>query len=317
MMTHAQSDRAQFVVRDKCIACHSPDCITLDRGSFSTGLVRRFLDEDPWGVSPFPSLDDADWEFVKCERCGQMFHKHILTNEWNNIRFRDWMSESAMREFDRQRGLDTPRYHFEKARLAAEHVLRVERLTRRLRGENAIRLADIGCGWGEFVSLAAEFGIQACGIERSPDRQRFMRDRGLTVFEDLKSAREALPEGVHVATMFQVLEHLDHPLEMLLEIHELMLPDGILVLEVPNCEGTVGIKSRSDYHNIHPLEHINAFTPQTLTQIAARAGFRAISSPIVQVTADFKRVVKREIRRVASLIMKPGTHQYFRKVERV
>ena len=328
MVTNSQSDRAQFVVRDKCIACHSPDCITLDRGSFSTGLVRQFLDEDPWGVSPVPSLDDANWEFVKCGSCGQMFHKRILTPEWNEIRFRDWTSGSAIREFERQRGLDTPRFHFEKTRCAVEHVLRVERLTRGLRGENAIRLVDLGCGWGDFISLAAEFGIRACGIERSPDRQQFSSDHGLTVFEDLKSAREAVPEGFHAATMFQVLEHLDHPLETLLAIHECMVPEGVLVLEVPNCEGTMGIKSRSDYHNINPLDHLNAFTPQTLTQIAARAGFRVIRSPTVQVTPDFKRVVKRELRRVASLIMKPGTHlaslimkpgthQYFRKVERV
>lgn len=313
----AISPRAEFVVRDKCIACGSPACISLDQGSFSTGRIRQFIDADPWGVSPFPSLDDANWEFVKCVNCGQMFHKRILTPEWNEIRFRDWMSASAIREFAQRRGLDSFQQRFERARCAVQHLLAFERLTRGLRGEDAIRLVDFGCGWGEFISLAAEFGIQACGIERSPDRQQFIRDHGQTVFDDQKSASAYVPEGFHVATLFQVLEHLDHPLETLLEIHELIVPDGLLVLEVPDCEGKSAIKSESEYRDLHPLEHINAFTPQTLTQIAARAGFALIPTPIVQVTSDFKRVVKRELRRVASLIMKPGTHQYFRKIKRV
>ena len=144
-----------------------------------------------------------------------------------------------------------------------------------------------------------------------------MRRRGLTLFDDQKSAAASVPNGFHIATLFQVLEHLDHPMETLLSIRELMVPHGILILEVPNCEGTVGIKNINDYRLVDPLEHINAFTPQSLTQFAARAGFRRIRTPIVQVTSSFKRVLKREARRIASIIRKPDTNQYFQKVEAV
>jgi len=243
-----------------------------------------------------------------------MFHKQILTNEWNEIRFRDWMSASAIREFERRNGLDTPSFRFEKTRSSVEHVLRIERMTRPLRGERAVRLVDFGSGWGEFISVATEFGFEACGVERAPDRQQFSREHGRTVFPDPESARGSVPEGFHAVTMFQVLEHLDHPLETLLSLREIMVPGGILVIEVPNCEGILGIKTRSDYRDIHPLEHINAFTPRSLSQMAERAGFRGIRPQIVHVTSDFKRVVKREAKRVASLFTKPNTHQYFKRI---
>jgi 2-polyprenyl-3-methyl-5-hydroxy-6-metoxy-1,4-benzoquinol methylase len=243
-----------------------------------------------------------------------MFHKRILTNEWNEIRFRDWMSESAIREFERKHSHDTPAVRFESARGAVEHVLRIERMSRSLRGEEAVRLIDFGSGWGEFISVATDFGFQACGIERSDDRQQFSRQHGCSVFPDLTSARETFAKGFHAATLFQVLEHLDNPLETLVTLHKSLVPGGILVLEVPNCLGILGIKTRSNYYDIHPLDHINAFTPKSLSRLAERAGFGRISPAIVHVTSDFKRVVRREVKRVASLIMQPSTNQYFKRL---
>ena len=314
MVTNTQSERAQFVVRDHCITCGSQDCVTLDQGSYTAGVAGRFLAEDPWGVSPLPSLEGTAWEYVQCRQCGQMFHKRILTPEWNEIRFRDWMSDSAIREFERINGLDTPRYRFEKTRTTVEHIVRIERMTRPLRGEAAVRLVDFGSGWGECISIASEFGFQAYGIERAPDRQRSSIGRGLTVFPDLQSAREAGVNGLHAVTLFQVLEHLDHPLETLLSLHDILVRGGILVVEVPNCEGIVGLNTRADYAGIHPLEHINAFTPRSLIEIAGRARFRPIRPPTVHVTSDFKKVVKRELKRVVRYMMKPRTEQYFEKI---
>jgi 2-polyprenyl-3-methyl-5-hydroxy-6-metoxy-1,4-benzoquinol methylase len=314
METSTQSARAQFFVREHCIACNSQDCVTLDEGGYTSGVVGKFFAEDPWGVSPLPSLEGSSWEYVQCRQCGQMFHKRILTPEWNEIRFRDWMSASAIREFERIHGTNTPRSRFEQGRGVVEHVIRIERMTRPLRGQGAVRLVDFGSGWGKFISIASEFGFQAYGIERAPDRQKFSTDRGNAVFPDLKSAREAVGEGFHIATLFQVLEHLDRPLETLLSLGEVLVPKGILVVEVPNCEGIVGLKTKADYTGIHPLEHINAFTPQSLVRIAERAGFRPIRPRIVHVTSAFKSVVRREVKRIARYIMKPETHQYFQKV---
>jgi hypothetical protein len=58
-----------------------------------------------------------------------------------------------------------------------------------------------------------------------------------------------------------------------------LVPGGILVLETPDCSGITGIVSRRDYDNIHPLEHINGFTPATLRKMAERLGFGISPSP--------------------------------------
>jgi hypothetical protein len=87
-----------------------------------------------------------------------------------------------------------------------------------------------------------------------------------------------------------------------------------LVLEVPNCEGVLGIKSRADYRNIHPLQHLNAFTPKSLRKMAERAGFKAALPPIAHVTTSVIKVLKGEAKRWVRLMRPPSTNQYFRRV---
>jgi len=304
-------ERARFVAREHCIACRGVDLEVLDSGRYCDEPVRGYLDRDPWGVSPLPHLADGEWAYVRCRGCGQMFQKWLLTPEWQEIRFRDWMSDAAIREFERVRGLDRPEATFAKAREHVKHILQIERLTRSLRGSDAIRLLDFGCGWGDFLEAADHFGFKAFGIDRSPDRRKASLGRGVTVVADLPAARAAADGPFHAVTLFQVLEHVEEPLPLLESIREAMAPGGILVLEVPNCEGVGKLSSLSDYYNIHPLEHINCFTKDSLIAIAARAGFRRVTPPVAQVTTDPIKVAKGEVRRLLPGLKSTATNQYF------
>jgi 2-polyprenyl-3-methyl-5-hydroxy-6-metoxy-1,4-benzoquinol methylase len=242
-----------------------------------------------------------------------MFHGRLLTPEWQEIRFSEWMNEEAIREFERMKGLDTPQNRFDKGVSFAKHALRIERMTRSIRGQAAVRVLDFGCGWGEFLVASKLVGFEAYGIERAPDRQRFLSHRGVTVFPDLGAAVEAVGRSYHAATLFQVLEHLEDPLEVLNALHDAMVPGAILVIEVPNCEGIEGIRDQSDYYNIHPLEHINCFTPKSLRNLANRAGFRAETPVIAHVTTSPLSVLKGEAKRWVQKLRSPNTNQYFRR----
>jgi hypothetical protein len=83
-------------------------------------------------------------------------------------------------------------------------------------------------------------------------------------------------------------------------------------LETPDCTGVTGIISRREYDLIHPLEHINGFTPRTLRSIAERLGFESITKPLCHVTASPVKAAKTEARRLLQRIMPATTQQYFR-----
>ncbi|MFN7843138.1 MAG: class I SAM-dependent methyltransferase, partial [Pirellula sp.] len=202
---------------------------------------------------------------------------------------------------------------YQKGRQLTQHVVRIAAMTQGIRSTERVRLLDFGCGWGEFLSVAQSFGFEAFGIERAPDRMDHLRRRGIVVDEDLESVRKKTQGSFHAVTLFQVLEHLDNPLDLLKSLYPIMAPGAVLVLEVPNCEGVSGIRTLQDYYAIHPLEHFNCFTPKTLASIAQRAGFAPAHIDATHVTTSIKQVIKSQAKTLLERFRPRSTNQYFRK----
>jgi SAM-dependent methyltransferase len=282
----------------------------LSGGLFGNAPLRNFIENDPWGENPMPCIEKKKWSYVQCKDCTQMFHRFVLSPEWNEIRFSEWMTLEAMQKFGET--INTPSHHFDKAKQHVSHILCLEKMTRSLRNNGAVRILDFGCGWGEFLAMCDRFGFIGYGIDRSSARRQF--GQHVTIFpeiDDLKNKPKT--QGFHIITLFEVLEHLDDPLTILQALKDYLIPGGILVLETPDCSGVKGINSESEYRKIHPLDHINGFTPDTLRTIAERAGFTSIKPDISHVTSDRLKVVKTEIKELVYGYIKSRTQLYFQK----
>ncbi len=301
---------AEFVERTTCLGCGCPKFEELSTGLFNEKPLSDFIASDPWGENPAPYLAHMRWSYVRCEDCGLAFHKFILAPEWNERRFSKWMTQGAIKEFEKT--LCTPESVFQKAARNTSHVLMLEKLTRSLRGDTPVRLLDFGCGYGEFLAMCDLYGFAAYGVDRSSAK----RDHGCyaKIFPELEDVKAANLPQFHVVTLFEVLEHLDDPKSLLEAIKEYLMPGGILVLETPDCSGVENITSMDDYRKIHPLDHINGFTSATMRQFAERLGFVSIRKPASHVTTDLKRVVKTELRQLLRGGLGGGTQQYFRKL---
>lgn len=129
---------------------------------------------------------------------------------------------------------------------------------------------------------------------------------------DVLASIDELTGQFHAITLFEVLEHLDDPSGILKQLRGHLAPGGILILETPDCTGVERIETVHDYECIHPLQHINGFTPATLRSIAERFGFKAIRPPVSHVTANPIKVAKTEVRRLLGAVLKDKTQQYFR-----
>lgn len=300
---------AQFDTRTTCITCGSTRFNTLSEGRFTDNPLFGFLENDPFGEDPLPYLQDASWCFVQCEDCGQKFHQNVLTEEWTGIYYDRWISSQSVAEYARLVGGYGFSAQFKKGQHAVERILQLERLTESLRGDDPVRVLDFGCGEGRFLSTAATFGFECVGVEFSAACEE---RKTIDFLSDIGQVKEAYPQGhFHAAVLFQVLEHLRHPLEILKQIRPLVKDGGVLILETPNCANVTGIETMTDYRLINPLGHINAFTAKTQERLAKEAGFRRIDTSVVQCTADPKRAYKREARRVLKPFLKRDTQQYF------
>ena len=302
------TETAKFTERTACVSCGGAGLIELSTGRFDEGAVQRFIEEDPWGEHPAPFLRGQQWSFVACKDCGMKFHRYILDSEWNERRFSKWMSQDAIEEFEKP--TKTPANEFRTAADYTAHVLQIEQLTRAQRGTEAPRVLDFGCGYGGFLSMCSMYGFDAVGVDRSSAK----RDNGsfARVFSEIEDVAEMAP--FHALTLFEVLEHLDDPHNLMLRLRDLLANGGVLVLETPDCSGVSNIETRYDYSKIHPLEHINGFTPETLKRFATRLGFAHIAKPVSIVTCDFKKTAKGFAKRLLRPMLKPTTQLYFRKV---
>lgn len=298
---------AEFVERRACISCGSTHLRELATGRFDEGPVERFIAQDPWGEHPAPFLRGQRWSYVACQECELAFHRYILAPDWNERRFSKWMSQEAIEAFER--AFRTPALAFATGTDYTAHVLRLERLTRELRGDRPVRVLDFGCGYGGFLAMCALYGFEAYGVDRAS--AKLENNKHSQVFAEIDDVAPMAP--FHALTLFEVLEHLDDPHELMLRLRDLVLPGGILVLETPDCSGVQDIRTLEDYRKIHPLEHINGFTPETMKRFAARLGFEAIPRPTVWVTNELDRVARTTAKGLLRPLSTPTTQQYFRK----
>jgi hypothetical protein len=258
--------QATFIERTKCINCESTRLAVLSSGKFTDQPLLGFINADPWGTNPVLYLENAEWVFVQCSDCRQKFHKRILSPEWNERRFSEWMSAEAIVEFEKRLGNAATR-HFHNGRDLVAHALRIEKITRTIRqADEPVRVLDFGCGWGQFLTVCQQFGFDVAGVDRSEARRG---GSAVPIYAELGEVTGQF----HAITLFEVLEHLDNPASTLRELSRFLVPGGVLILETPDCSGVNGIHSLSDYREIHPLDHINAFTHETLKSIAQRTGF--------------------------------------------
>jgi 2-polyprenyl-3-methyl-5-hydroxy-6-metoxy-1,4-benzoquinol methylase len=296
---------AKFVTRDRCISCTSAHLTVLDRGNFREGIVHDLIASSPQGEDPLPALAQADWVLQRCSDCSQIFHRNVLDAEWMGVAYSRWASSEAIEAFERQIGADTFIWKYATARQRLRHVLRLERLTRAVRGSGAVRVLDFGCGKGEFVETCINNGFDAVGVDFSTSRATSARLKIVPSLDDV-------PGAFHVVTLFEVLEHVERPADILAMLSARLVDAGILIVETPDCSGVTGIRSQRDKHLVDPVQHVNGFTPRTLTAIVERAGFERIGRPMAIAASGLVPAAKS----VAAYMIRRGersTQQYFRK----
>ena len=99
------------------------------------------------------------------------------------------------------------------------------------------RLLDVGAGKGEFVRVASAAGWNAEGIEPSAALAHDARAHGANVRAGHLDPTANLPTAAFDAvTMVHVLEHVDKPVDMLRSLKPYLTPQGVIFVEVPNCD---------------------------------------------------------------------------------
>jgi SAM-dependent methyltransferase len=136
------------------------------------------------------------------------------------------------------------------------------------------RLLDVGCASGYFLACAEQRGWATQGVEISA----WAAYRAQQLIQGkiwLGNMESALPktERFDVVTMWHVLEHIRNPIDILSAVKELLTPDGILVVQVPNVVSLDARLSGEKWSGWDLPFHLYHFTPASLCFFLRRSGF--------------------------------------------
>jgi len=143
------------------------------------------------------------------------------------------------------------------------------------------RLLDVGCGFGLFVSYAAERGWDAAGLEISSWAAEEGSRRNKVIIHRGELADAPFePGSLDVIHFNHVIEHVLDPVTTMASARTLLRPGGLLVIEVPQ-ELRYPISDRV-FRALHPdlyqgapsdiTHHLTFFTVAGLRSAALRAG---------------------------------------------
>jgi 2-polyprenyl-3-methyl-5-hydroxy-6-metoxy-1,4-benzoquinol methylase len=79
-----------------------------------------------------------------------------------------------------------------------------------------------------------------------------------------------------VITMWDVIEHIKNPTTILKKIYKLLNFDGLLCIETPNNDSIYHLILKKEWISFREISHIYFYSPETLTRILNKVGFKAV-----------------------------------------
>jgi SAM-dependent methyltransferase len=161
-----------------------------------------------------------------------------------------------------------------------DHLRFVERALRESEQEGPV--LDVGCGGGLFLQLLRQRGHTGnarrfIGLDFSLDAAEAAWKTG-TVGVACGSLTEApfKPGSCAAVTMFHVLEHLHDPSSYLKAAHQLLAPDGRLIVQVPNAACWQFLLFGERWNGIDVPRHLINFRSADLDQLLNTCGFEVL-----------------------------------------
>ena len=142
-------------------------------------------------------------------------------------------------------------------------------------------ILELGAGDGAFVRKAAAAALPASGINaveysEAARAQLTAIDSKIKVFAGLEEFVDgATPDTYSHVFAFQVLEHVERPVDYLRTFRRVLRTGGLICMAVPN-PAHIEANEQNGLLLDMPPNHITRFTVQGISSVAAQAGFEVI-----------------------------------------
>jgi len=255
------------------VACHVCGATDLDVAQAYTGFHRVASDCKPW---------PPGGRLARCKACG--FVQTLVTPQWHAEADQIYAGYTIYHQsggaeqnvFQDRSGAGKPR---------SEQLIHALRAACPIPREG--RLLDIGCGNGSFLSAWSRTmpGWSLCGTEVGEKYKAQIEN--IPGVERLFTCDVAEVTGTFdVISLIHVLEHIPYPVALLERLRKKLKPDGLLFMEVPDCQQNCFMLLVAD--------HCSHFSPGLLAGLVEAAGF------------DVRHATNQWVAKEVSVVARPG-----------
>jgi len=255
----------KLIERNNCPVCSNTHFKILFSLSYKDEKISKFLSDYYKGKMPIKLLENFEYQLAECNECKLIFQKYIPNDEFSKVLYDKIISAE-----------DSLKKKIDKKDLNSKYDNEIDLIKKIFKKKNSIKGLEFGAGWGFWASRAIERGLDVDAFELSDKRVKYMRDKGITVVEDMKKNQNKYD----FIYSDQTIEHITNPHQ----IFESFLPNlkngGFIMLNYPSSFNFKKelIKDYSPKKDAaHPLEHINLFNRSSLNYLISKYNLELIN----------------------------------------
>lgn len=210
------------------------------------------------------------FKYVKCDNCDFVFLNPAPTETALNFfySFKNYYSVIPVNSNQK----------FEKKLQEKSNILRTELLKEYCKLNISTLILDVGCGTGNFASYLSEsYNCRVTCIDKDPLALSVINNdfpKIKTIEIDFKQVK--IESKFDVITMWGYIEHEYDPVETLNKAHELLKPNGLIIIDAPNINSKLALKSLEHWPYLHSPYHMSHFEPKTIKWLINLTGFEVI-----------------------------------------
>ncbi|MFO7559257.1 MAG: class I SAM-dependent methyltransferase [Desulfobacterales bacterium] len=169
-----------------------------------------------WAVNHLPKKKWIYW----CSHCGYGWQHPMPAPEEINVNIQNYPSTMLQNAEEKEAGFQNRLKLLQKISPHRGNIL------------------DIGSGLGHFLKLAHDQGWTVSGVEPQKSAVKACYEQfGIQCHAGFVTDLVLQPESFDVITLWDVLEHVNNPIELLKKCVSLIRPGGIFAFAIPNASG--------------------------------------------------------------------------------